>query len=272
MFVGRVALVLVVVAVGLRVALMVPAVTTFLLDEERLLHEAVLFAHVTNAGPAKPSATGASDSGATPAGAGKRFRASQASLPWSSVAQLETAHGAGSNLNGSAVRRLYKSTLLDGALHEWVEKESAAAARASASVRDHAATGDAAVRDSERDAHLAFVAAACTRMRWHAKLYARRRHELHPFSSEALAWRDAWVHGVARGSWRNFVACVAGREEYPCPGLLQRYVQGTASDASAPWFARTLTSCRRSNDWWDGELAGGRNGAGSRASAPPEDL
>lgn len=246
--------------VCLRLSLIYPPLVETLLADERSVHTAAL-ASFRNEG--NTAAAGAA-----------------VLLPWTSVADLEKQHGAGRNLTGSAVRDLYKTTLLDDKLHTWVETQLA--------------------NNSASDAQEAFTASSCAMMRHQAKLYSRQRHNLHPFSTEFLAWRDVWVHGVQKRSWRNVVSCLAQHEGYACPVLLDKFRQSVSAaarsssddaggasehkaelsmkgeqpmvpeggkndnDAAASaaksakkgahlmsWVKSTLKSCRRSNAWWD---------------------
>lgn len=171
-------------------------------------------------------------------------------LPWSSARDLQTQHGEGSDLGGKQVRNLYKNVLIEGKLNDWVEAELSQSATRQGAKQEH--------REQHPDE---YVAASCAKMRWQARLYSRSRHQLHPISSEYLGIRDAWVHGVQKGSWRNFVACIAQNEEYPCPGIVDEKIAAATAAAAEEtsnrnlkahrWISKTIGSCRKSNDYYN---------------------
>lgn len=174
------------------------------------------------------------------------------SLPWSSINQLKEQHGDGATLSGTKVRDLYKNTLVEGKIFNWVESTLKATDK------------------NEVSGNNDYVATSCSKMRWQARLYSRSRHELHPFSTEYLGLRDAFVHGLKKKSWRNFVACIAQNEEYPCPGVADHVLNSAEeeeNDKKKKWSDKVLTSCRKSNEFYDSML-----GADKKKPKANEDL
>lgn len=169
-----------------------------------------------------------------------------ASLPWNSISGLKKKYGEGANLNGRKVRELYKNDLIDGTLHSWVEE------KLSKKVPEKSSQPQQEQKISPQEEQ--DIATSCSKMRWQARLYSRSRHELHPFSTEYLGLRDAWVHGIGKKSWRNFVSCIAQNEEYPCPGVADLALGGLDDGEDTKWSQKVLSSCRKSNEFYNSVL------------------